>query len=93
MRKGPVVLVVLLVLLLLKVLLVLVLVQDLWETGPLEETSSREDALEGTAHRKCLSRVAVTRTMVLCRNDQSRRSWRTTGGTVETGVESGCRES
>jgi hypothetical protein len=34
------------------VLLELLLVQDLWETTPLEETSSREDALEGATRRK-----------------------------------------
>jgi hypothetical protein len=75
------------------VLLELLLVQDLWETGPLEETSSREDAPEGATRRKWSGRVAVTRTTVLCRNDQSKRSWRTSGGSVDTGVEPGCRGS
>jgi hypothetical protein len=45
------------------------------------ETSSREDAPEGAPGRKPPSRVVVTRTTVPCGNDQSRRSWRTTGGT------------
>jgi hypothetical protein len=50
------------------------------------ETSSSEDA----PGRKPPGRVAVTRTTVSCGNDQSRQSWRTTGSTVETVVESGC---
>jgi hypothetical protein len=35
----------------------------------------------------------MTRMTVPGRNDQSRRSWRTTGGIVEIRVESGCRGS
>jgi hypothetical protein len=58
----------------------------------LEETSPRENASEGAPRRK-LSRVAMMKTTVPCANDRSRRSWRTAGGTVETGVESGCRAS
>jgi hypothetical protein len=76
---------------------VLVLVQNLWETDPLEETTSREDAPEGvpqtTMRTKWSGRLAVTRTTVPGRNDKSRWSWRTTGGTVEVGVEPGCRGS
>jgi hypothetical protein len=47
-----------------------------------------EDAPEGAP-----GRVAVMRMTVPCGNDRSRRSWRTTGGTVGIGVELGCRSS
>jgi hypothetical protein len=92
------------VLLLMLLLLVLVLVQvrgprgadpDPPGAGPLRgaslaETSSRKDVTEGSPGRKLPGRVAVTRTMTPCGNNQSRRSWRTTGGTMETVVEPGC---
>jgi hypothetical protein len=56
--------------------------------GPLEETSSRRDAPEGMP-----GSVAVMRMTVLCGNNKSRQSWRTTRGTVKIGVESGCHDS
>jgi hypothetical protein len=61
--------------------------------GPPAETSSREDAPEGAPGKKPTGRVVVTRMMVPCGNDQSRRSCRTIGGTMETVVEPGCRGS
>jgi hypothetical protein len=61
--------------------------------GPLAETSSMEDALEGAPGRKLPGRVVVTRTTVPRGNDQSRRSWRTPRGIVEIVVESGFRGS
>jgi hypothetical protein len=68
-------------------------VHIIWEEAPLAETSSREDALEGAPGKKLPGRVAVTMTTVPHGNDQSRQSWRTTGGTVETVVEPACRGS
>jgi hypothetical protein len=68
---------------LLQVLVVLVLLLLLWEMVPLEGTSSREDAPKGAVQmmtrRKWPGRLAVTRTMVPGRNDQSRQSWRMIG--------------
>jgi hypothetical protein len=40
-------------------------------------------AAQTTTQRKWSGRVVVTRTIVLGTNDQSRRSWRTTGGNVK----------
>jgi hypothetical protein len=48
---------------------------------------------QGAPGIKLPGRVAVTRMTVPCGNDQSRRSWRTTGGTLETVVDPGCRGS